>query len=528
MVIFGQKFTPFSVTLPVMLVAIGIADGIHILNLYHEYYEEGETRGQSHKGIIVRTMDDLWSPVVMTSLTTAAGFLSLGTSLITAQRSLGVFIAVGVLFAMVLSLTYIPAVLTLTRFRPSGTSVRPEARLLGNSLARLASTVHRWRLPILVLGVVVVILCAAGIPKIKVETIPSKFLGESNPVVKAMNVADRLFGGSNQLAIEVDTGRRNGLKDPEVLREMAEIQSRLERLGFVTHTVSIVDIVKEMNQKLHADNPSYYKIPDDPKLTSQILTLFLFQGGELGQLARPDFSSGEVIGFVPFRSTAELERMITQVQNSLADLPSEPRVEEVDVLRAFVSLFTKMPLSQALSLLTSAAAAAFIVMLLMQSLVAGLFCIIPLLLTVIVNFGFMAYSGIPLDMATLMVGSAAIGIGIDYAIHFVSRARLEVGKGRALIEAFQETMRTEGKAIVYNAVVVALGFLVLVASNFRGLVNVGILVALTMGISSVSAVVLIPAVIAVWRPKFVWRNGKPEISGKYERLKAIAKRKGGQ
>jgi len=500
MVIFNQRFTPFSVTLPVMLVAIGVANGIHILN---RYYEEG-TKGSSQREMILNTMDELRGPVVMTSLTTAAGFLSLASSLITAQRSLGVFTAVGVIFAMFLSLTYIPAM--LTRLKPSGVAVRPEERVLGNGLAKLARVVYRGRVTVLVITVLVIIACAIGIPRIKVETIPSKFLGENNPVVQAMDVADRQFGGSAQLALEVDTSRRDDLKDPQVLKEMVKLQGYLESIECVHHAVSLADLVREMNQKFHADDPSYYVVPDDRRLVAQLLLLFTFQGGDLGQLARSDFSSGEVIAQVPFRSTAELEQLTSQVQEHLNGFPTAPKLEEVDMLRAFVSLFTKMPISQALSLAISAAAATLIVMLLMRSVIAGLICIIPLILTVLINFGFMAYSGMPLDMATLMVASTAIGIGIDYAIHFVSRFRIEAARNERLEEAFAATMRTEGKAISYNAIIVALGFAVLLGSSFRGLVNVGILISLTMVVSALSSFTVIPAMFTLWEPRFLRRG----------------------
>jgi hypothetical protein len=489
MVLLGQKFTPFAVPLPVMLVAIGIADGIHILNRYHEEAAQGRPK----RGTILRTMEAMRAPVVMTSLTTAAGFLSLTSSFITAQRTFGAFIALGVLFAMVLSLTWIPAM--LARFEPRQAARRARGELLGEVLARSAPGIARSRIPVLVLAGLIALACGLAVPRIRVETIPKQFLGENNPVVRAMDVADRRFGGSAQVAIEIDTGRRDELKDPQVLREMVELQERLEALEGVHHATLLADVVRELNQKFHADDPQYYRIPEDRKLIAQLLLLFTFQGGDLGQLALGDFSAGEVIARARFTSTAEVVALTRRVQDELKGFPGDFRVEEVDALRAFASLFAKMPVSQALSLALSAAAAALIVMLLMRSVLAGLICIVPLLLTVLINFGIMGYSGMPLDMATLTVASIAIGVGIDYAIHFVFRFRREAARWKDREEAFIVTMRTEGKAIAYNAIVVALGFAVLLGSSFRGLVNLGALVSLTMVISALSAFLVIPALL---------------------------------
>jgi predicted RND superfamily exporter protein len=139
----------------------------------------------------------------------------------------------------------------------------------------------------------------------------------------------------------------------------------------------------------------------------------------------------------------------------------------------------------------------------MRSLAAGIVCIIPLLFTVLTNFGVMGYAGFPLDIATLMVASMAIGVGIDYAIHFTERYREEARRGRGSREALEETMRTEGKAITYNALAVGLGFAVFLASSFRALANVGLLVSLTMVISALASFTIVPGLLVLWRRRIL-------------------------
>ncbi len=495
-----QDFTPFAIALPIMTIAIGIADGIHILN---QYYEEA-AQGGSHRAIILRTMAVMRTPVVMTSLTTAVGFLSLLSSLISAQRVFGAFIALAVLAAMVLSILWIPAM--LTRFDPARVPASYATNRLGRWLGRSARPILRHRRWILVGGAALVLGCLALIPQVKVETVPQKFLGMEHPVVVSMRVVDEYFGGSMQVGIEIDTGRRDGLKDPRVLGAMLTLQEQLDAIEGVETTASLTDIVREMNQTFHSDDPAYAVIPDDQRVVAQLLLLFTFQGGDLGQFARSDFSSGQIVARTKLESTEQMAGVVERVQALIASATVSADVEQVDVLRAFVSLFEKMPASQALSLLISAAAAAVIVAVLMKSVIAGLICILPLLMTVIVNFGIMAITGMPLDLASLMVASTAIGVGIDYAIHLTQRFRREVRDGASIDVGFETTMRTEGKAIAYNMLVVGLGFAVLLFSSFRGLANVGILVSLTMLISAISSFTLIPALLVSWKRGFLTRG----------------------
>jgi len=118
----------------------------------------------------------------------------------------------------------------------------------------------------------------------------------------------------------------------------------------------------------------------------------------------------------------------------------------------------------------------------------------------------MAYSGTPLNMATLMVSSIAIGIGIDYAIHLISRFRREVLAGKSMDNALHSTIQTTGRGIAYNAIALALGFIILLVSSFKGTNSFGLLIAMTMVISALSAFTVIPAILITWRPAFLFRS----------------------
>ena len=149
----------------------------------------------------------------------------------------------------------------------------------------------------------------------------------------------------------------------------------------------------------------------------------------------------------------------------------------------------------------------------MGSIIAGLIGLIPLMLTVVIIFGVIAYFGTYLGIATLMIASITIGIGIDYAVHFISRFRQETRAGKTINKALQTTLQTSGRAIVYNALALALGFIVLLFSSFREINTLGILFAITMVISTLAVFTVIPAIFITWRPGFltqpIWSKHKP-------------------
>ncbi len=498
MAVFAVPLTVISMILPVILISIGIASGIHVLNRYHEETSKGVDR----RTAILATMNVMFSPVMITSLTTAAGFLSFLSAVLTPQRQFGLFAAVGVLAAMVLSLTLIPALLVI--LKPSQTEKRAERRkILTYILAGFERMVLRYRRTVMISALVLFVVFLAGIPLLQVEISPVAFLGGYHPVVQGITVMDRHFSGSEQIRIEIATGVRGGMKDPALLKEIVLLEEFLEERG-VRKTISLTDIVRQMHQKLHADNPAYYVIPTDRRLVDQLLFLLALQGADLGPMAVGDFSAGKVIGLYTRKPSAQLVDLTRETQAYLDErFRGLARAEMVGVTRIHASLHARTITTQITSLVGIIIAVGVIVSLLMGSVIAGLIGLIPLILTVVINFGVMAYFGTYLTIATLMIASITIGIGIDFAVHFISRFRQETLTGKAMDKALKATIQTSGRAIVYNALALTLGFIVLLFSGFRGINDFGMLLAMTMVISMLAAFTVIPAILITWRPGFL-------------------------
>jgi predicted RND superfamily exporter protein len=492
MAICSVPITILSFILPVVLMAIGIADGIHVLSRYREAADGGDK-----DAAILETMQSMQRPVVMTSLTTAAGFLSLLNAYMIPQRMFGLFTSAGILFAMILSLVLIPAMLRLVQVPPAKRVVRRSPMSTG--LGAVVRGVIRARWFVLAGTIAVAAIFAGGISQIHIETSQRAFLGEDHPAVEALDRMDVLFSGGNQIVVEVDTHSADGLKNPALLEEIVALETFLMERG-VKKTISLAGIVREMNQRFHADDPAYYAIPDDPRMVAQLLLLFTFQGGTLGSFALGDFSAGEIIGFHALKTGEEQAALVRDVSEYLDEHFDD--AELVGSTRIQSSMFTSIARSQITSLFTSIAAAGILVIVLMSSVLAGLISLVPLLFTIVLTFGVMAYAGVSLDIATLMISSITIGIGIDYGIHYIERTREEMRRGSDRSTALVRAAETAGRGILFNALALAGGFAILLLSSFRGMRHFGLLVTMTMLISSAGALVVIPAILRAFRVSF--------------------------
>jgi len=493
-----RKLTMISTFLPVVLVAVGSAYGIHVVNDFLQRAKPKEDKRE----LVLATVREMFVPVLGAATTTAAGFLTLLSSFLVPTREFGVFSAFGVMVCFLLAMVMIPAVLVLLPLPKPQARAQTQARI-SPALAQIFS-----RRPWIPLAVVLVVLGAllAGVPRLQVESDVTRYFREDSPVVEGLRLVDERFGGSQEISVIIDTGKRDGLKDPEVLRFMDRLQRFLEERPEVGATSSLADLVKESYFTLRGDDPAFYTIPETSRAVAQVLLLYEMGGGEVtGSMATRDFRMGRISARVRSVGLAGYDELLRAVSEFVEREKPEKIVDwyVTGSPSLYIQLSKKLIASQLTSLGTSFGAVGAIVALLMLSLGAGLLSLIPLLVAVAGNFGVMGYVNAYLDMATVMIASLTVGIGVDYAVHFLSRYRNERGRGLDHASALRETFRTSGRAIVINALTLALGFLVMLFSRFGALNTFGWLMALTMVTSMLGALLVLPAVLA-FVPKWAY------------------------
>lgn len=477
---------------PVILIVIGSAYGIHVLSKAFETQKDPTKLNSA--------LAEVFLPITLAALTTMFGFISfIFGSYLTMIRVFGLFTALGILAALLISLTLIPIVLVSLFHKQR--AIRLEFRLEGKAFKFFASDrlynliFHpgvSWALLLVFIGINI-----AGIPRIQRNTDLFDYFQPGSNLRQSENFIQRKFGGSIPIYILV----RGDIQSPAVLTQMRTIENFLQRTEQIFNTQSIVNYIEEMNEKMGEGK----QVPDRRDKVANLM--FLLEGEEI-MTQMINFDNTEAL-ITATMGKLETRRMITtldQIRNLLASNNSaEVQFSLTGIHSIYEHLDHSLIRSQIQSLIIAMILVFACLVVLQRSFVGGLVGMIPILFTLSLVFGFMGYTGIPLDVATVLVGSVAIGIGIDYPIHFISRFKLEFQKGRSVPEALQTTLKTTGIAILINVTSVMLGFLVLLFSNLVPLQRFGMLIAITMIGSGFATLVILPGVIQFARTSFVRR-----------------------
>jgi hypothetical protein len=279
------------------------------------------------------------------------------------------------------------------------------------------------------------------------------------------------------------------------------------RYALVGKTQSLVDFLKRMNKVMHADDPAYDVLPDTRDLIAQYLFLYSTSGdpGDFDSYVDYEYRAAVLWAYLKTDSTEYIETIIRDLKTFTAKtFPTGYRVSIGGGMAQGAALNQVMVEGKLLNIGVVAASVYAISSLVLRSPLAGVFVVIPLALTVLANFGMMGLLGIRLDIGTAAVSGMAVGIGADYAIYLIYRLREEMRRHGELAVALRAALPTAGKAILYVALAVGSGYAMLMWNlDFRLHVRLGFLVALAMAVSSLAAVVLVPAAVAWFKPGFI-------------------------
>ncbi len=505
-----SSFFAISSLIPILLVAIGVAAGIHIIHTYLLSVATHPTRRAADT--VFETMQKMTRPVVMTSITTAAGISSLAVSPLRPIQSLGIFTAFGVMAAMVFSMTILPAILSLLPLplKAARRARRAEA-VSGGTVSRLvrmlsALVVGRPRL-VMAASVLIGLISLSALPRI---TADGSML-QNFPVSSVVNLADRefvkYFGGSIPIQIVLEGGDLDAWKDPSNLRAVEGLQRHIEKSGHTEETRSIVDYIRRMNAVMNPDDPAGYRVPDSQELVAQYLLLYSLSGepDDFDDVVDYNYKQANIRAQIDSDHSPVVQRVIQDVDSyaseHLAPLGIKTTVSgTAQIMATFVDLIIT---GQVRSLLLGVFLIACLTGFMCRSIIGGLVTVLPVAVAILLNFGLLGMSGEPLTVTIALMSSMALGIGVDYAIHFVIKYQNERRQRSCPVDALTRTLSTVGVAIFYNALVVFAGFLVLAMSNFPPHRVLGLLVALNMLVCFVGTVTLLAAVLHWFQPDFV-------------------------
>jgi len=610
----GIKLSVITTILPVILVAVGSAYGIHIVTHYMEDTRNMPSTVTEHRGLVLDLVKKLFKPVFLAALTTMAGFISFCFTPIVPMREFGFCAAFGVISAFLVAVLFIPAMFLLR-----GPRVLKERRKeqtssgFNNTVAGIFTSIAEKKIVVLVIAALAVVISLYGLSKVIIDNAIVEFFQKETDISRSDRFIREYFGGSKDLNLVVVADTTEELLHPDVLQAVDNLSAYLtwhvpavgKVVGFTdiikrinqvfnvgespeglrktvsyntadsfgfnddsgfgnfgfgdfgfddtkyvetpkqensfdinqyntadilrfldsaagkSPTLSGSDLIKELKRLTNYDGMAYYEIPANPKrygketydeLQRLIANyLVLLAGDEDSGYSNDPLEPTAIRTMVQLRTVGnrDSQAVIDIVKEYIAvNFPKNVRVVIGGGVTYEMAVTDLIFNSQLISIFISVLIVFLIIAISNKSMIAGVIGSVPLTLAILCNFAVMGFLGIKLSLGTALISSLAVGIGIDYTIHFIEFFKHEYQSGK--VDFLRHTFIGCGKAIIINALSVGAGFGVLAFSQFKIIAELGLLIALNMLITAFVSLTVIPALLMVIKPRFIYKEKNKE------------------
>ena len=465
----GQEMNLVTVISPIFIIVMGAADGLH----YTSHFMDNMNKYSDRRQLTVETMGMVGMPIFLTSITTMAGFASLTWTEVVPMRQMGIFVSLGIGYAGVLSLFFLPALLSRVKL-PATPPVARESRLAGLVLAA-----SRHRGIIVVAFLAIVVIPAVYIPRLEVVSNQLMFFKEESPIRQTFNKVEKYFGGALPLVAEIATDKgAAALRDYEFAEDILDAERELERLPGVGSVVSLFDIVGNINEMLTGSTD----YPQNPQMVE--LLLMQMDDEDLESWVADD-------GLRMLIKTEDLDSLdIDRLEEFVAGNP------DIGVISGMPVLFDEMNrlvVESQIRSLGLALALIFIMLLItIRKVRAALVAMLPIVITIAAILGMLSITGFQLNIMTANLSAIAVGVGVDYAIHLISGIYYFRNRGLGGVESVDSALTSLSRPILANAFGLAIGLSVLFFSPLRIHIQVAYIMWVAMVVSSMGALLLIP------------------------------------
>ncbi|MEA3391479.1 MAG: MMPL family transporter [Candidatus Marinimicrobia bacterium] len=501
MPLLGWKIAIVTILMPVILIAVANDYGIHMVAKYNELLEAHPE--WSKKELARQTFNSLKYPILITGITTVVGILGLFVHIIVHARQLGLLASLGITWAVALSLLFIPATLSYLPKRTPKKKIRNgkhQKRLLDKLLPKLSRFIIGHPKKIVIISLLLSLIIALGIFNLKIDGNVENFFKENHTVKVSSKLINENFGGAQTLSILFE----GDIKDPALLKRMEAYENNLLENPDIGKVTSVVNAIKEISKGLYdSENSLYDRIPDTKEAVAQYMELYYMNGDpdDFEQLIDFDYKKAQMIIRINKADGYIIKNVVKQIKSLTRDDPNVTMLGGEALIKSDMNL--AIVNGQVKSLTLAIVAIMIILMIVFRSFWAGIFASLPLLLAESILFGLMGYFQVRLDAATALLSSVMIGVGIDYTIHFLWRYRDEYRESGSMQKGIQRALQGSGKGIIFNAWSVIVGFAALVFSSFLPIQYFGFLVVISITVCLVAALVLVPAMCLIFKPKFL-------------------------
>ncbi|CCQ11465.1 hypothetical protein PALB_23620 [Pseudoalteromonas luteoviolacea B = ATCC 29581] len=480
-----------SMSAPTIVMTMAVANAVHLSMSFFSFY-----RGDIDKKEAIRqTLKSNWSPVLITNLTTAIGFLSMNMSDVPPYRDLGNMVAGGLILVVFFSLFLFPALLRLLPLR-----AKPQKQIQNTIYARCAYLVVSKYKQISILFITISLLSSFGIMKLELN---DRFIEWMDARYEFRNDSDFInthLTGLYRLDWGLDAGQEGGVTTPEYLAQLDELTSWARSQPGVVHVHSMSDVIKELNQKFHGGDEAYYKVPESQALAAQLLLIYelsLPMGLDLNNMLNVSKSSTHFVIRTANLSTIELLALEQATNLWIAHYEGPIKPSEA---ASTTILFANISERNIRSLLTGTVFAlvliSFLLIVPMRSLKFGLLSLVPNLLPAAIGFGVWGLLVGNVGLAISVVVGMTMGVVVDDTVHFMTKYLRHRRDGRMQpAQALTATFEQVGPALFGTTLILAAGFALLSLSGFEVNQQMGALTTIVILVAFFADFLLLPSLI---------------------------------
>jgi len=510
MALAGVKFKLPTQIMPSFLLAVGVGASVHLLTVFYRRvqqqtgddgarFESGEVKRQG----IIYALGHSGLAIVMTSLTTAAGLASFAGAEVAPVSDLGIVASIGVIISLVYTLVLLPALLSVVPLKAQrGLHTEKRHQRFDRLMIAIADISTRHPKPVLLISALVLVVGISGALQAKFSHKPFEWLPLSDPTRIATDFVNANMRGASTVEVIVDSGHDNGLYDPTFMQGLERLSQEIGAIDqgelYVGKTLSLADILKEINQALNENRSSHYRIPEQRDLIAQEFLLFENSGSDdLEDFVDSQFRQTRFTIKMPWVDSMLYRPFMEDLKRRFSQALGADN--EITVT-GMVALLGRTMSATMESMKQSYIIAMLVITLMMIAVIGnvriGLISMIPNLVPIVLTLGLMGWFGIPINLFTMLIGSIAIGLAVDDTIHFMHNYRRYHHETGRVNEAVRNTLLTTGRAMLVTSVVLSIGFFLYMFATLSILQHFGLLTGFAILMALLADLFLAPALMA--------------------------------
>ena len=491
-------FTLANTSMPIILLTIANSDGVHVVS---KFFRELRAKHEVRLALGT-TMDSLLVPILLTSVTTIAAFATMTLSPIEPLFGYGITIGIGIAWAWFLSSLMLPAVISLKKWNLKSKAIT-ELSIFEKVINKLGKIVLTHPKYVFSAGATIVLIGLFGISKVVVDVNMSKFFKPGTEIRDTMDFMDDKMAGTVDIRVRVE----GDMKNPQTLSSMRALQKKMEENEKVTTSFSIANVVEQMHRTVMDDNSDYETIPDNREKVNNLFTVYSMSGDldDFSSIVDYDYKTGLITAFSKVMSTDEIFVFVEKMNGHVKTMMDRDLIVDftgmIVVLRDLVIMIVR---SSAVSIIFSLIVIGILASIFFKRILWGMLAVIPLTSAVIINFGFMGYFGIELSHITAILSSIIIGVGVDFAVHYIAQFR-RLSRTIDANKLSREVIDDVGYPIILDAGS-NMGFGALLFSTFVPIQYIGGLTVFAMVSTSIGTLTVLSALAELLKQRLIERN----------------------